>query len=177
MINIQFAVAWVNTPNSCGSETRYGPFSRIRSWRSHTQLHRGSNGSQLSEHSGRDYWQEQGRHALSLHHAVFERAAHEYEQSGRDEVHVAVARQTEMTERMCTLGNQAEHTRISHQVTLFNEVNGVAGDALENQRRSLFSEATAEASNAKITSMCQYLQGVRRFVRSATRSPSPTGCE
>ena len=35
-------------------------------------------------------------------------------------------------------------TWTSHQVTLLNEMNSVAGDALENQRRSLLNKATAE---------------------------------
>ena len=49
-----------------------------------------------------------------------------------------------MRERMGALENQAEQNWTSHQVTLLFEIGGVAGDALENQRRSLLNEATAE---------------------------------
>ena len=79
----------------------------------------------------------------------FERAAQEYEQEARDEVRVAVTQHTEMSraeirESMRALENQAEQTWTSHQNTKLNEMNGVAGEALENQISSLPNDATAE---------------------------------
>ena len=42
-------------------------------------------------------WKEQDRDALNFQQARFERAAQEYEQAARDEVHVAVAQASEMS--------------------------------------------------------------------------------
>ena len=53
-----------------------------------------------------------------------------------------------MRERMGALENQAEQTWTSHRVTLLNKINSVAGDALDNQIRSLLNEATAELQKA-----------------------------
>ena len=50
----------------------------------------------------------------------------------------------EMQEILGALDDQAEQTWTSHQVMLLNKTNRVAGDPLENQRRSLLSEATAQ---------------------------------
>ena len=49
---------------------------------------------------------------------------------------------------MGALENQAERTWTCHQEMLLDEMNGAAGDALDNQRRSLLSEATAELQKA-----------------------------
>ena len=86
---------------------------------------------------------------MNFQQAGFERAAREYEQVARDKVHVAVAQasercRTEMWERKNALEKQAEQTVTSHQVTKLNEMSSVAGDAMENWRRSLINEATAE---------------------------------
>ena len=67
---------------------------------------------------------------------------------------------------MGALENQAEQTWTSHQATLLNEMNDVAGDALENQRRSLLNEATAELQRhqGKSHEHLQELSGVRRYL-------------
>ena len=49
-----------------------------------------------------------------------------------------------MRDRMGAPGNPAEQAWTSHQVTLLNEMNGVAGGVLEHKRRSLLNEATTE---------------------------------
>ena len=61
--------------------------------------------------------------------AGFERAAQEYEQAAHGEVHVAVAQATEMS-------------RV--EVMSLDQMNSVAGDALDKIRRILMSEANAE---------------------------------
>ena len=115
-----------------------------------TTLSRGSKRSQFywnlvaEQHV---YWREQGRNALNYHQAGFERAAPEYEQSARDEVHVAVVRATDMTRaemlaRMDGLEQRAGQS--SHQVIPLDELNSVACDALETLRRNLLSEAISE---------------------------------
>ena len=56
-----------------------------------------------------------------------------------------------------------QQTWTSHQVVLLDEMNSVAGDALENQRRSLLSEATAEIERhqrGKVTSICKKISRV-----------------
>ena len=78
------------------------------------------------------YWLEQGRNALNFQQADFERAAQEYEQAARDEVHVAVAQATEMS-RAEMRKRKAKKTWTSHQVMLLSEVNR-AGDAMEKTR-------------------------------------------
>ena len=88
------------------------------------------------------------QNALNLQQAVFERVAQEYEQAARDEVHVAGAQATEMSgaelrRRMGALENQTEQTWTSHRLVSWHEMNSVASDALENQRKSSLSEATA----------------------------------
>ena len=50
----------------------------------------------------------------------------------------------DMWERMGAIENQAEQNWTSHQVMLLNKMNSVPSDALENERRILLSEATAE---------------------------------
>ena len=45
-----------------------------------------------------------------------------------------------------------------------NEMNSVAGDALENLRRSLLSEATAELQRQSREHLQEYQQGVRRHM-------------
>ena len=94
------------------------------------------------------HWQEQGRHAPNFRQAGFERAAQEHVQAAREEVHVAVAKTTymsraEMRGIVGALENQAVQAWTPHQVPLLNEMNSV-GDANENQRRSLLTEAMAE---------------------------------
>ena len=89
-----------------------------------------------------------GRHALNCQQGSIERAAQEREQAARDEVHVAVARATEMSgaellARMNALEQRAEQSWTSHQVALLDEANSVAGDALELQRSNLLSEANS----------------------------------
>ena len=72
-----------------------------------------------------------------------------------------------MRERVGALENQAEQTWTSHQVTLLNEMTSVPSDALENQRRSLLNEATAELQRHQRQShehLQEYQQGVRRHV-------------
>ena len=83
------------------------------------------------------YGQEQSIHALNFKPAGFDWAAQEYEQAARAEVHVAVApaaemSRAEMRERMSALANQLEQTWTYHPVMLSDEMNSVAGDALEN---------------------------------------------
>ena len=60
-----------------------------------------------------------------------------------------------MRKRMGALENQAEQTWTSHQITLLSEMNSVASNALENKRRSLLSEATAELQKHERQSHCQ----------------------
>ena len=67
--------------------------------------------------------QEQARNALTVQAAGFERAAQEYEQTARGEVHDAVAQPTErsrakMLEKMGALENEAQQTCTSHPVAL-----------------------------------------------------------
>ena len=62
--------------------------------------------------------------ASDFQRAGFERAAQEYEQAARDEVHVAVAQLTnmfraELRKRMGALQHQAEQTWTSNQVVFF----------------------------------------------------------
>ena len=78
---------------------------------------------------------------MNYQQAGFERAAPEYEQAARDQVHVAVVRATDMTRAEMLAGMQSW---TSHQVTSLDELNGVACDALETLRRNLLSEAISE---------------------------------
>ena len=125
--------------------------------------------------------------ASDFQRAGFERAAQEYEQAARDEVHVAVAQLTkmfraELRKRMGALQHQAEQTWTSNQVVFFVcEMNSVAGDALDkpekksgqssNSSTSKVSEAISRASG-RITAGCSTSP-----VKSSTRSPSSTSCE
>ena len=128
-------------------------------------------------------YQEQGRNALNSQQAGCERAAQDFEEAARDEVHVAVAQATEvsgkeMRETMGALDNQAEQNWISHQVSLRDKTKSVAGDALENQRRSLLYEATAELQRHQRQHHEMISAGCSTpHVTSSTKSPSPTGCE
>ena len=68
------------------------------------------------------YCREQGRHALNLQQAGFERAAQEYERAARDGVSVAVARATEMSgaemlARKDALEHRAEQSWTSHSAS------------------------------------------------------------
>ena len=118
------------------------------------------------------YWWLQGRNALNFQPESFERAAQEYEQAILDEVHVAVAEATEMSEaemlaRTGARENQAEQTWTFHQVMLLDEMNSIAGDALENRRRNLLSEASAELERHRKQSqehLQEYQQGVPRHL-------------
>ena len=106
------------------AQASYGPISSIPLGRSthnftveaNADKYRNTLAAQLV------YWQEQGKNALNFQQAGFETAAQEYEQVARDEVHVASAKAAVMS----------------------GEMNSVAGDALENPRRSLHTQATAE---------------------------------
>ena len=89
-------------------------FRRSLSGEEHETSHREANahncGNMLAEQHV--YWREQGRNALNVQQAGFERAAQENEEAARDEVHVAVAQSTEMSRgemltRTGALGNQA----------------------------------------------------------------------
>ena len=80
--------------------------------------------------------------------AGFERAAQEYEQAAHGEVHVAVAQATEMSRvdmlaRVSALHHRGEQSWTSPQVMSLDQMNSVAGDALEKIRRILMSEASA----------------------------------
>ena len=83
------------------------------------------------------FGRDKGRHALNFQQAGFERAAQEYEQAARDQVHVCSCTCQEqmpregVRENMCALENQAEQTWTSHQMILLNEMTSVAGDVLE----------------------------------------------
>ena len=106
---------------------------------------------------------------MNFQQAGFERAAQEYEQASRDQVHVAVAQATgvsgaEMLERMGALEHHAEQTWTSHQGTLLITMNKVAKDALDNQRRSLLNEATTELQSHQMQSH-EHLQEYQRRVR------------
>ena len=86
---------------------------------------------------------------MNFQQAGFNITAQEYEQAARDEVHVAVAQATEtsradMLARLGALEQLAEQSWTSHEVMLLDVMNGVAGDALEIQRRNLLSEANSE---------------------------------
>ena len=68
---------------------------------------------------------------------------------------------------MGALENQAEQTWTSHQVTLLNEMNCVASDALEKKRRNLLKEATTELERhqrQRHEHLQDYQQSVRRHV-------------
>ena len=52
--------------------------------------------------------------------------------------------QRKFEQKMGALENQAEQTWTSHQVVSLNEMHSDASNALENQRRSLLSDATPE---------------------------------
>ena len=82
-------------------------------------------GSPKAPQDSNTYRQEQGRHALNFQQAGFERAAQEYEQAARAEVHVAVAQATEMSgaemrESVVAVENQAEQTWTSQQVMILS---------------------------------------------------------
>ena len=80
-----------------------------------------------------------------------------------------------MLAKMGALEHQAEQTWTSHHVALLNEMKIVAGDALDNQRRIL---QNLEGIQDKATRSARISAGCSApFVRSSTRSPSPTGCE
>ena len=64
---------------------------------------------------------------------------------------------------MCVFENQAEQTWTSHQVTLLKEMNSVAGDALENQRRivcSLKQRQTFKGIKGQVASICKNIRRV-----------------
>ena len=116
---------------------------------------------------------------MNFQQASFERVAPEYEQATHDENHVGVAPATEMSraemwERMGALRNQAEPTWTSHPVTVSNEMNGVANDELENQRRNLHHEATTELEKYQRHGhehLQEYQQGVRRHLSKSNKLP------
>ena len=144
-------VARAETQNSFAAHSGYGPISSIppcRSTRNFTEEANAHNCWNILAEQHVD-WQQRSRNTWSFQKASFERAIQECGQPTRDEIHVAIARSTEMSraemrKRMGALENQAEQTWTSHQITSLSEMNGVASIALENLRRSLLSEATAE---------------------------------
>ena len=104
---------------------------------------------------------------LNFQQAGFERAQ-ECEQAARGEVHVPVAQATEMSgaemrTRMGAHKHQVEQTWTSHPVILLNEMTSCACAALENQGRSVLSEATAAVQMYQK----EYQQSVRRHVSEA----------
>ena len=123
------------------------------------------------------YCQEQGGHALNFQQAGFEGAVQEYDQAVCGEVHVALAQATDMPraevrERTSALENQAEQTWTSHQIMFLNEMNGAAGDALDNQRRSLLNDATAELQRHQRQNhqhLQEYQQGLRRHLSEGSQ--------
>ena len=66
--------------------------------------------------------------------------------------------------RMGALENRAEQTWTSHHVIPWNEMKSVAGDALGNQKRNLFDEATAEDQRHQ-WQIREHLQGYQQGVR------------
>ena len=74
------------------------------------------------------------------------------------------------------LANEAAETWTSHQDILSIEMNGVAGDTLENQRRSLLNEATAELQMHQRQSR-EHLQKNIRSVFGATFQQVASGGE
>ena len=80
---------------------------------------------------------------------------------------VAQASEAVLREIMDALENQAEQTWTSHQVAILDEMDGVAGDALESHGRSLLNEATTERQTHQRQGhehFQEYQQGVRRFL-------------
>ena len=186
--NSQNLVAWSETQNFYGAQAAYGSTFIIFAWTTTCNCTEEANAhdyrSILTEQHV--YWQEQSRNALSSQQAGSERAAQACERAARVEVHVAVAQATDMSRaemwtRMCVLANQAGQTWTSHQVSLLSEMNSVAGDALEYQKTSLLSEASAEFQRDQRHSR-EHLQEDQQSVstphdRSSATSPRPAGCE
>ena len=89
-------------------------------------------------------WQEQFRNALNVQQPGFERAAQEYEQAVRDEVHVAVAQvaqmsRAEMRTRMGALEIPVQETWTSHKVVLLDWMTtGVSQLASKNPEMTVF---------------------------------------
>ena len=129
------SLPWRSTRNFTEEANAHNRRSSIPPWRSTRNFKEEANA-----HNRRNivaeqhvYWQEQGRNALKFQQSVFERATQEFGQAARDEVHASAAQATEMYraemwDRMGARENQAEQIRTSHQVTLLNEMNSVAGD-------------------------------------------------
>ena len=72
-----------------------------------------------------------------------------------------------MRVNMGALKNQAEQIWTSHQVTFLNVINAVAGDALQNHKRSLRNAATTELQRHRRPShdhLQENQQGVRRHM-------------
>ena len=72
-----------------------------------------------------------------------------------------------MRTKMGALENQAEQTWRSHQVKSLDEMTNVASDALENPRRSLLREPTAELPKHQRESadhLQEYQQSVQRHL-------------
>ena len=99
LTNSESIVKWADTQNSHGAKAGCGPISPIppgmstRNFIEEANAHNCRN--LLTEQHV--HWQEQGRNALNFQQASFERAAQEYGQAVRDEVHVAVAQATEIS--------------------------------------------------------------------------------
>ena len=114
------------------------------------------------------HWREQGRNALNFQRTGFERAAQETEQAARDDVHVAVARASEMSgaERLARMGaleHRTEQSWTSHQIIFDGR------DEKCRRRRSgrhLLSEAQAEIQRHQ-------WQGSRTSARLPARRSTP----
>ena len=111
--------------------------------------------------------EQQGRNALNFQQAGIQRAAQENEPADRGEDHVAVGRATklsgaEMRTKKGALENQAEQTYTSHQVKLVDEMNVVAGDAVENQRKvwSVKQRQNFKGVKNKVNNICKHLSRV-----------------
>ena len=86
---------------------------------------------------------------------------------------------TEMLARMSALTQRAEQFWTCHQVSPLDEMNSVAGNALENQTGSLLNEATADLQRGikgKMTVVCNNISRVFDAI-FLTRSGNPTCCE
>ena len=86
---------------------------------------------------------------LGIPQAGYERAAQDCEQAARDEVHVAVAQDIEMSgaemrENAVLSKMNGSKSGLPIKFCYLKDMNSVAGDALENERRSLLNEATAK---------------------------------
>ena len=150
--NNQHLLALTENPHPHGAQVVYGSSSSNPSWASTQNFTEEANAHNCRNPLAQQhvYLQRAKQTRFELvQQAGFERAAQKYEQAARGEVHVAVAQAAdmagaEMLAKMGALVQRFEQSWISHQVILLDEMSSVAGDALENQIRSLLSEGNAE---------------------------------